>query len=82
MGSQASARVRERIIAQLRSMGLTPEVQEALGCSTSGNCARVSNVLARLPGREPGKSVLLLAHYDSVPAGPGVSDDLAGVARA
>lgn len=81
VGSPGAARVRERILAQLRSSGFTPEVQEALGCSESGgSCARVSNVLARLPGREPGKSVLLLAHYDSVPAGPGVSDDLAGVA--
>lgn len=80
VGSPASARVREHILAQLRSVGLTPEVQEGIGCSPGGVCARVSNVLARLPGREPGKSVLLLAHYDSVPAGPGVSDDLAGVA--
>ncbi len=37
-------------------------------------------MIARLPGREPGKSVLLMAHYDSVGAGPGASDDLAGVA--
>ena len=80
VGSPAAARVRERILAELRSLGLTPEVQEGIGCSPGGTCARVSNVLARLPGREPGKSVLLLAHYDSVPAGPGVSDDLAGVA--
>jgi Peptidase family M28 len=80
VGSPGAARVRERIVAQLRSLGYTPEVQEAVGCSGSGDCARVSNVLARLPGREPGKSVLLMAHYDSVPAGPGVSDDLAGVA--
>lgn len=80
VGSPAAARVRERIVAELHSLGFTPEVQEAVGCTASGNCARVSNVLARLPGREPGKSVLLLAHYDSVPAGPGVSDDLAGVA--
>ena len=40
----------------------------------------VSNVLARFAGREPGKSVLMMAHYDSVPAGPGASDDLSGVA--
>jgi hypothetical protein len=40
----------------------------------------VANVLARLPGREPGKSVLLMSHYDSVPAGPGASDDMTGVA--
>src|SRR3954453_366660 len=78
VGSPAAARVRERILAQLRAVGLTPEVQEGVGCSPAGICARVSNVLARLPGREPGKSVLLLAHYDSVPSGPGVSDDMAG----
>ena len=79
VGSPANARVREKILAQLRSMGYAPEVQEAVACAP-GNCARVSNVLARLPGREPGKSVLLMAHYDSVPSGPGVSDDMAGVA--
>jgi hypothetical protein len=80
VGSPAAARVRERILAQLRSLGYAPEVQEAVACTAGGNCARVSNVLARLAGREPGKSVLLMAHYDSVPAGPGVSDDLSGVA--
>ncbi len=79
VGSPANARVREKILAQLRSVGYAPEVQEAVACF-SGNCARVRNVLARLPGREPGKSVLLMAHYDSVPSGPGVSDDMAGVA--
>jgi hypothetical protein len=80
VGSPAAAQVRERILARLRGLGYTPEVQEAVGCSPAGDCARVRNVLARLPGREPGKSVLLAAHYDSVPAGPGASDDMAGVA--
>lgn len=80
VGSPAHAGVRDRIVAHLRSLGYTPEVQDAFSCSPAGNCARVSNVLARLPGREPGKSVLLTAHYDSVPAGPGAGDDGAGVA--
>lgn len=82
VGTPANARVRERILAHLRSLGYAPEVQQAFACSPGGNCARVSNVLARLPGREPGKSVLLMAHYDSVPAGPGAGDDGAGVAAA
>src|SRR5436305_12016839 len=44
VGSPGAARVRERILAQLRSSGFSPEVQEALGCSASGgSCARVSN---------------------------------------
>ena len=80
VGTPANARVREKILAHLRGLGYAPEVQQAFACSPWGNCARVSNVLAHLPGREPGKSVLLMAHYDSVPAGPGAGDDGAGVA--
>src|SRR5262245_36181663 len=79
VGSPANARVRERILAHLRWLGYAPEVQESFSCGPGGSpCARVANVLARLPGREPGKSVLLTAHYDSVGAGPGAGDDLSG----
>lgn len=80
-GSEMNARVRERILTHLRWLGLTPEVEEGFACSDLGNCARVFNVVARLEGTQPGgKTVLLMAHYDSVPAGPGVGDDMAGVA--
>ncbi|HYQ80681.1 MAG TPA: M20/M25/M40 family metallo-hydrolase [Anaeromyxobacteraceae bacterium] len=80
VGSAAAARVRERVLAELRRLGLEPEVQEAFACGRYWMCATVRNVLARLPGREPGPAVLLMAHYDSVPAGPGASDDGVGVA--
>src|SRR5690606_38807769 len=43
-------------------------------------CGNVGNLMTRLPGREDGPAVLLTAHYDSVGAGAGVSDDLTGVA--
>jgi acetylornithine deacetylase/succinyl-diaminopimelate desuccinylase-like protein len=79
VGSPANARTREKILGHLRWLGYTPEVQEAVACDWGG-CARVWNILARLEGREKGKAVLLMAHYDSVAAGPGVSDDLTGVA--
>ncbi|HSF43972.1 MAG TPA: M20/M25/M40 family metallo-hydrolase [Thermoanaerobaculia bacterium] len=79
-GSEANARVRERIVAHLRWLGFAPEVRESFVCNRFGSCGQVANVVARLEGREPGKAVLLMAHYDSVPAGPGVGDDLAGVA--
>jgi aminopeptidase YwaD len=40
---------------------------------------RSQNVAARIPGRErPDEVVCLSAHVDSVPAGPGAYDDLAG----
>jgi hypothetical protein len=80
VGSAADAATRERVVAILRRAGYEPRVETGFGCTSSGNCAPVQNVVAELPGREPGNAVVLAAHYDSVAAGPGVSDDLAGVA--
>ena len=40
----------------------------------------MQNVVARLEGTEQGPAVLLAAHYDSVAAGPGASDDGTGAA--
>jgi hypothetical protein len=80
LGSPADDRVRQTIVGILDGLGLAPRVEEGYACGPSGSCARVRNVVARLAGREPGAAVGLAAHYDSVPAGPGASDDLAGVA--
>jgi hypothetical protein len=38
------------------------------------------NILARLPGDARADTLLVSAHYDSVPAGPGATDDGIGVA--
>lgn len=80
VGSPENAAVRERIVANLRAAGYEPRVEPGFVCHRGDTCAAVQNVVAELPGREPGEAVALLAHYDSVPAGPGVSDDMAGVA--
>jgi Peptidase family M28 len=79
-GSAANGVVRGRVIAELIKLGYQPEVQTGFSCDDFGTCATVKNILARLDGVESGASVLLAAHYDSVPAGPGASDDGAGVA--
>ena len=81
-GSEANARVRERIVAEFRDIGLAPRVTETTVCGRYLNCTPVSNVVARVPGRGGGAPVLLSVHYDSVPAGPGASDDGSGVAIA
>ncbi|HWE25618.1 MAG TPA: M28 family peptidase, partial [Myxococcales bacterium] len=81
-GSLAAGRVRQRIVAQLEQLGYAPEIQEKFACGVVRLCARVTNVLARLDGTGRGKAVLLSVHYDSVPAGPGASDDGIGVAAA
>jgi hypothetical protein len=80
VGSAQNEVVRGRIIDRLTQLGYQPEVQDGFACDEFGTCGTVKNVLARLPGAQPGPAVLLAAHYDSVPAGPGASDDGAGVA--
>ena len=84
LGSAAQGRVRAYLLHQLRALGLAPIVQEGIGLATKGGevtAGRVQNIVARLPGRQPGgKAVLVLAHYDSQPHTPGAGDDAAGVA--
>lgn len=84
MGSAEHARVRSYLVGELEAMGFEPTVQAATVLTErfDGSLAagRVHNVLARLLGRQQGKAVLLMAHYDSVPAGPGAGDDASGVA--
>jgi len=80
VGSAADERVRQAIVATLASLGYQPRIEEGFACHWGGACGRVRNVVARFDGSEPGAAVALVAHYDSVDAGPGASDDLAGVA--
>jgi hypothetical protein len=79
IGSPANDAIRTRILAELTRLGYQPVVHTAFQCSDLGQCATVNNILARLDGAEPG-AVMISAHYDSVPAGPGDSDDGVGVA--
>ena len=79
-GTQAADTVRERVLAELRRVGYQPLVQEVFACGPYFSCGTVRNVVARLKGRQKGPATLLTAHYDSVAAGSGVADDLAGVA--
>lgn len=80
VGSAADAAVRQALVDALRSLGYQPQVQQAFACNSDGVCAQVQNVLARLEGSAGLPAVLVAAHYDSVPAGPGASDDGSGVA--
>src|SRR6185369_16661714 len=80
VGSPANDVVRARIIATLQSLGYETQVEQAFGCDAHAECATVRNVIAHVPGMPSRPAILLLAHYDSVPAGPGASDDGTGVA--
>jgi hypothetical protein len=79
-------RVRLYLMEQIRAMGLKPEVQTETvlssdkGRSTFISGAVIHNVVAKIPGKAPTKTLLLMAHYDSEYYSPGASDNGVGVA--
>lgn len=82
-GSPAHARTREYLLNELRALGLEPAVQTSAAFRagpTLTRAATVRNVLARIPGSEPGgQAVLVTAHYDSRGIALGAGDDGSGV---
>lgn len=84
LSSEQNAQVRARILAEFAALGVHAQTYRAFTCNTWRGfgfvpCATVTDIIAEvLPG--PGKAIAMTAHYDSVPAGPGASDDQAGVA--
>src|SRR5882672_3709198 len=80
IGSPALARMRDAIVKRLSALGYAPELQSGLVCR-DGVCGNPVNIVVTLGGSTDDKdAVMLAAHYDSVPAGPGASDDGAAVA--
>jgi Peptidase family M28 len=81
LASAADARIREQLVQHLNALGVATELQEGWACDLVLACGRVVNIIGRIEGTEPASAgVLLAAHYDSVPAGPGAGDDGIGVA--
>ncbi|HVW73959.1 MAG TPA: M28 family peptidase [Rhizomicrobium sp.] len=84
VGSAEAAAVRGRILQELATMGVVAHPDSETSCVSEArwhqvNCATITNIIADVwPGR--GKAVLLMAHSDSVAAGPGGGDDGSGVA--
>ncbi|HUP44328.1 MAG TPA: M28 family peptidase [Thermoanaerobaculia bacterium] len=79
VGTPANHIVRDRILDRFRGLGYEASIHRAFVCNATPSCATVENILATVPG-DRGPWVLLVAHYDSVPAGPGASDDGVGMA--
>ncbi len=70
-GTSEHTAVANYIRNELTALGLSPEVQQT---------PAVTNILVRLEGTSNEKAVLLVAHYDSVPTGPGAGDNGSAVA--
>ncbi|MFT5686389.1 MAG: hypothetical protein ACI8RZ_007345 [Myxococcota bacterium] len=83
-GSSENAEVRDFLVAALRALSLEPEVVTETVIVPWGERAargaRVENIVTRVPGKDSTGTILLAAHYDSVPTGPGAGDDAVAVA--
>jgi hypothetical protein len=80
VASAANERVRQRIIENLRALRYETNIDQSPLPSGRKGPVDVHNLVWRLPGQEKGAAVMLAAHYDSVPAGPGAADDGSGAA--
>ena len=77
-GSPENARVREYLFNQMRDLSLNPREMKG-----APNNVAIVNLYGELQGtEESAPQILLMAHYDSVPTGPGAADDSTGVAAA
>ena len=73
-GSFAQARVRAYLVEEVRAAGAPIEPQAGrIGPN------RLTNLLVHLPGTASTGTVLVIAHYDTVPQSPGAGDDSCGV---
>jgi hypothetical protein len=91
LGSRPAEPVRAYIVAELKALGLQPEIQrphdwrapeQEPAAAAAPSRRDVQNIVARWRGLgSPAKKALLLsAHYDSVARSPGAGDDASGVA--
>jgi hypothetical protein len=70
---------RAYILAELRRLGLEPEVQETVSAfrfpgADGFSAAQVRNVVARIEGTRSGPAILLNAHYDGANTGVAAGD--------
>ena len=81
VGFEGHSRVRDYIVAELRTIGLHPVIQEGYTAGDWANLSKATNILARIKGTKQDKALMLLSHYDSSPhSSLGASDAASGVA--
>src|SRR5262249_23048049 len=83
IGAPQHDRAERYIVATLEQLDFKVDIQDTVASAAASprdiTVAHVRNIVARRPGSEPGGALLVAAHYDSVPTGPGAGDDAAAV---
>ncbi|MDZ7660626.1 M28 family peptidase [Fodinibius sp.] len=83
LGTAANDSARSYILDELRQLGLEPTIQSGIGIGSSfdrGLVGNTNNIIAKMNGANPQRTILLMAHYDSKPNTYGAGDDASGVA--
>ena len=83
-GSAENAAVRTRILKELAVLAVPAQTSTQMSCFSERrfgaiSCGTVTNIVAQI-SEGSGKEIVLMAHADSVAAGPGAGDDASGVA--
>src|SRR5690242_2768680 len=81
--SAAADIVRSNLMREIAALGFKPAIHETFACRPQPrypliDCGHVRNVVFSI-GPAYGPAILAAGHYDSVPAGPGVTDDGIGI---
>jgi len=87
-GSEQNKVVRDRVVKIFKSFGYAPELHTTSAklkyrrTKDDLDVVPLTNIIARLPGNSNEKlgAVAITSHFDSVPYGPGASDDGVGTA--
>jgi hypothetical protein len=84
ISSPENANVRSHLEQELAALHVPMVARTGLGCTWRPKrallgCGTVTDLIATVQEGE-GKAIVMLSHYDSVPAGPGAGDDGSGVA--
>ncbi len=80
MGTAAHQEAQQYIVAQLRALGLEPELQSMTmliqedGITDLAKVAHIENIVARIRGTNKTGAILLSARYDTAPTTPSASD--------
>jgi hypothetical protein len=82
VGTVAHDAARDAIVQQLTALDYRVRIQKRFSCNAHNVCAPVENILATQTQADDAAvpHVIVAAHYDSVPAGHGMSDDGTAVA--
>lgn len=82
IGTPEHDRVRDYLVSELKSLGVSPEVQlETENLTIWGNPyeGKVENIVARIPGKDSSGTVMITSHYDTDTHSPGAADAGSGV---